>query len=214
MNARLIILASFIALGGCVETRFESTPGDHIEACDVRWKGLWVDVSEPSTRDEGDLAFLVDDDCKFHLLERPEKDGPFKPVHIPLNFVHDGDQDYVVVADNQLAGVVKLAAIHGVKPMPAKSFFIARYRIRGDHLEIDTVDSPRAAHMVIDDTLDGTVDRSPNELHVFVRGDRARVLEILRTKPIFASKPSATLGRRRQTLAEFEAERMREHKSR
>lgn len=214
MNARLIILASMLALGGCVETRFESTPGDHIEACDVRWKGLWVDASEAETRDDGDLAFVVDDDCRFQLLERPEKDGPFKPVHIPLNFVHDGDHDYVVVADNQLAGVVKLAAVHGIKPMPAKSFFIARYRIRGDHLEIDTVDAQRAAHMVIEDALDGTVDRSPNELHVFVRGDRARVLDIVRTKPIFASKPSATLERSRQTLAEFEAERMRTRKPR
>lgn len=214
MNARLIILASFFAIGGCVETRFESTPGDHIEACDVRWKGLWVDASETPTRDDGDLAFLVDDDCRFHLLERPEKDGPFKPVHIPLNFVHDGDHDYVVVADNQLAGVVKLAAVHGVKPIPGKSFFIARYRVRGDRLEIDTVDSQRAAHMVIDELLGGTVDRSPNELHVFVRGDRARVLEILRTQPIFASMPSATLERSRQTLAEFEAERMRARKPR
>ena len=203
----VVLLPLLLALGACVETRFESIPGDSLEACDARWKGLWVDVGESPAAGDDELAFLVDADCRFQLLERPEKDGPPKPVHIPLNFVHDHGKDYIVIADDQLAPVVKLSPVHGVDPAPAKAFFIARYRIRGDTLEIDAIDDKRVARLVIDNVLNGTVDRSRNELHVFVRGDRARVLEILRTQPVFADVPNAKLERRAQTLAEFERER-------
>ena len=119
-----------LVLGACTETRFESPPGDNIEACDARWKGLWVDASDSASKDEPDeLAFLVDQECRFQMLERPEKDGPPKLIHVPLNFVHDHGKDYLVVADNQLAGRGQARPVHGVDPAPEKSFFIARYRI-------------------------------------------------------------------------------------
>jgi hypothetical protein len=205
--ATLVLLQ--LALSACVETRFESTPGEHIEACDARWKGLWVDTSGRSVKGGGEeLAFLVDDECRFLLLERPEKDGPLKPIHIPLNFVHDRGSDYVVVADDQLSGVVKLAPVHGIEPSPRKAFFVARYRISGNRLEIDTVDSKRVARMIIDDVLDGTVNANHNELHVFLRGDRMKILEILRRQKIFSDTPSVRLERKRQSLAEFERERV------
>ncbi len=205
----VILIPLLIALAACVETRFESIPGDAVEACDERWKGLWVYRAGPDEREDDELAFLVDEECRFQLLERPEKDGPPKAVHIPLNFVRGNGADYVVIADDQLSPVVDVRPVHGIDPPPAKAFFIARYRIDGDRLEIDAIDDRRVARLVIDNELSGTVDRSRNELHVFVRGDRARVLEILRTQPVFVDKPGATLERRQQTLAEFERERTR-----
>ncbi len=204
MIARVAVLSAALLLGGCVETRFESTPGSAIAACDERWKGLWLDASETPSIDSADLAFLVDDDCRFQWLERPEKNGPVKPVHIPINFVRDGEHDYVVVADNQISAVLALPKVHGIDPQPAKSFLIARYRIRGERLEIDAIDSRRVARLVIDNVLDGSVDSRRNELHVYVRGNRARILEILRTQPVFVGEPSLRLERSTLTLEQHE----------
>ncbi len=209
MKIRLIVaLCALLALGACTETRFESPPGDEIVICDPAWKGLWVDASKNQSSDEpNELAFLVDPECRFILLERPEKDGPPKQIHIPVNYVHDRGKHYVVVADNQLSDAVKLDPVHGIEPAPAKSFFIARYQIDHDQLRIWQVDSKRTAHMVIDDALDGTVDRTHNELHVLIRGDRAKVLDILRKQKIFEDKPSAEVRRVKMSLEEYEKAR-------
>jgi hypothetical protein len=209
MNLRMIVIASLlVSIGACTETRFESPPGDEIVACDPDWKGLWVDASENASTDEPDeLAFLVDQECRFIYLERPEKDGPPKQIHIPVNYVHDHGKHYLVIADNQLEGVVKLEPVHGIKPAPAKSFFIARYELSGDHLRIYQVDTKQAAHLVVDDAVDGTVDAAHNELHVFIQGDRAKILEILRTQKIFEKKAGAEVRRIKLGLEEYERQR-------
>lgn len=209
MNLRLIAAACILLLlAACTETRFESPPGDHIEACDAGWKGLWVDASGKASADEPDeLAFLVDKECRFQMIERPEKDGPPKLVHIPVNFVHDRGKHYLVVADDQLSGVVELEPVHRVEPAPAKSFFIARYERNGDRLKLFDIDSTRVAHLVLDKVLDGTVDSGNNELHVFVRGDRSRVLEILRTQDLFAAKANGEVRRIKSSLEDYERER-------
>lgn len=194
----LALLAATLA--GCVETRFESPLGDNIETCDTRWKGLWGDV-ESNTEAS---AIYVDDDCRFIVLDQPEKGGPLKQIHVPMNYVHADGKDYLVVADTSLKGLVELKPPHGIDPAPDKSFFFARYRIRGDRLELDQVDSERVARLVIDGKLDGTVDKAGNDLHVFVRGSRARMLEIVRTQSIFQTKSPTRLARRKQSLDEFE----------
>jgi len=197
-----------LTLAACTETRFESPPGDEIVACDPAWKGLWVDASAQASAGEPDeLAFLVDQECRFLMLERPEKDGPPKQIHVPVNYVHDRGKHYLVIADNQLEGVVKLDPVHGVSPAPEKSFFIARYQIDRDRLRIYTIDAKRAAHLVIDDVLDGTGDSANNELHVFVRGDRAKVLDIVRNQKIFEDKPGAEVRRIKMSLEDYELKR-------
>ena len=216
MKIRLLLLGcALLALGACSETRFESPPGDAIESCDARWKGLWVDASaDAASAEEDELAFLVDPECRLHMIGRPEKDGPPKLIHVPVNFVHDGDNDYLVIADNQLAGIVELDAVHGIDPAPAKSFFLARYRIDGDRLAISGIDSRKTAHLVVDNVLDGTIDRRKNELHVYVRGDPAAILDILRTQDLFESKPGAEVRRVPLSLEEYEKRRSASRKSR
>ena len=195
-----MLLPVLMLLGGCVETRFESPLGDNIETCDVRWKGLWAD---PESKDDAS-AIYVDNDCHFIVLDQPEKGGPIKQIHVPMNYVHADGKDYLVVADSSLKGLVELKPPHGIEPAPEKAFFFARYRVRGDRIEIDQVDSARVAKLVIDGALEGTIDKSANDLHVFVRGNRARMLEIVRTQPIFDNKRPAKMTRRKQTVDEFE----------
>jgi hypothetical protein len=110
--------------------------------------------------------------------------------------------------------MVELNPPHGIDPVPEKSFFFTRYSIHGDRIELDQVDSERVAKLVIDGKLEGTIDKQSNELHVYVRGNRARMLEIVRTQPIFETGKPTVLARRKQTVDEFEQELLKaQHES-
>jgi hypothetical protein len=207
MNMKTVRFAALgamaaLLLAGCVETRFESPLGDNIESCDVNWKGLWL-AEDEVTREHDDGALYVDEECRFHVLDQTERGAPLKPIHVPLNYVHDGGNDYLVVSDAQLKGLVKLPPPHAISPTPEKSFFFARYRVRGDRLEINEVDSERVAKLILDAKIEGTVDKSSNELHVFVRGNRRQMLEIVRSHAIFSDKP-LHLRRTEQSVEAYE----------
>jgi hypothetical protein len=200
----LLLALGVLAGAGCVETRFESPIGDNIETCDERWKGFGVGVDEerPDKRDDT-TAFYVNDECQFIVLDQPEKGGPLKQVHVPLNYVHADGKDYVVVADTAMKALVSLKPPHGIDPAPEKSFFFARYRLRGDRLELYQVDSERTAQLVIEGKIGGTVNKTQNELHVFVSGTRAQMLDLVRAHAIFDEKP-VKLRRSKDTLDAFE----------
>ena len=112
-----LLVALLALLTGCTETRFESPLGDNIETCDVRWKGLWTDAE---TNSEG-TAIYVDNECHFILADQPEKGGPLKRIHVPMNYVHVDGKDYLVVADTSLKGVVDIKPPYAIEPAPAKS---------------------------------------------------------------------------------------------
>ena len=199
MKLRLL-LPALMLLGGCVETRFESPLGDNIETCDVHWKGLWTDADKSSEA----TAIYVDNECHFILADQPEPGGPLKRIHVPMNYVHVDGKDYLVVADTSLKGLGEIKPPYGIEPAPAKSFYFARYHVRGDNLEIIQVNSERVAQLVIEGKLEGTVSKTANDLHVYVRGDRARMLEIVRKQPIFDGQKPTKLVRHKETLDEFE----------
>jgi len=201
---RSLLALAALAGAGCVETRFESPIGDNIETCDARWKGLWVGIDEerPDRRDDT-TAFYINDECQFIVLDQPEKGGPLKQVHVPLNYVHADGKDYVVVADTAMKALVSLKPPHGIDPAPDKSFFFVRYRIRGDRMELYQVDTDRTAKLVIDGKIGGTVDKTQNELHVFVSGTRAQMLDMVRSQSIFEEK-AVRLQRSKDTLDAFE----------
>lgn len=204
MRGLLLALAALL-LAGCVETRFESPPGERIQRCDEGWKGVWLDRSEDSQ-----VAGLhVDEQCRSFVLTQLEAGGPLRQAPVPLNFVEHRGQRYVVVADAALQDLLTLPPVHGVAPVPTRNFFIARYRLRSEKLEIHKVDDRAAARMIIDGALEGTVSSTLNELHVYVRGTREDTLRIIDTPGLFERKPSIVLERSRRTLAEVEAELMR-----
>lgn len=199
--ASIVVVLS--ALGGCVETRFESPPGDNIETCDVRWKGLWVGEKDEPKDDTS--AISVDEGCRVTLLDQPEKGGPFKEIRVPVNFVHVDGKDYIVVADAALKGMVKIPPAYAIDPEPAKSFFIDRYEAHGDRIDLYSVNDQLVAQRIIGGKYEGTVSKTTSELHVFVRGDRAAVLDILRHGAIFNDKSNLQLNRTKQSVAAFES---------
>jgi hypothetical protein len=137
------------------------------------------------------------------VLDQPEPKGALKQIHVPVNYVHANGRNYVVVADVAVRGLANIKPPHGVTPVPDKSYFFARYAVRGNQLDIYQIDSARAAKLVIDGKLDGTVDKTQNELHVYVRGTRANMLDIVQTQPIFDEKPFS-LKRSRLSLEDYE----------
>lgn len=200
-----LVMVSALLLGACIETRFEAPLGDNIETCDTRWKGLWIDTDHAAGgRDDDTTAFHVDDDCALTVLERPGKDGVLKRTHVSVNYVHADGKDYIVVADSAIKGLVTLKSPHAIKPKPAKAFFFVRYRMHGNSIDLYPVDSPRVAKLVIDGKLDGTVDKTLSELHVFVRGNRAQMLDMVRTQSIFDESSPLKLVRSGQTIDAFE----------
>lgn len=202
-TASRILLLALIALliSGCVETRFESPLGNDIKACDPRVKGLWVDPDDPL---RASSAAYVDEQCRVQTLVQTEPATPLRQVHIPVNFVHLDDRDYMVIADAELAGVTDVAAVYGVDPVPKRSFFFMRYRLRGSRLELTQVNTAALAKLVIDGKLDGTVSSTNHELHVFISGDRNRMLDIVRHQPVFEGSEHMDLERRRQDIADYE----------
>jgi hypothetical protein len=198
-------LVAAFTLTGCNETRFESPLGDNIETCDVAWKGLWVPAEAAAAPDGTDRAeaFFVDHECRFSVLDQPERGAPFKQIHVPLNFVRDGGNHYIVVSDAQLKGLAKLDPPHAVSPVPEKSFFYARYRARGNRIDLYDVDAERVAKLILDAKVDGTINKTATELHVYVRGNRGQMLDIVRRHSIFTDKPM-TLVRRDESVEVFE----------
>jgi hypothetical protein len=207
---RISLLAALLAcatLTACVETRFESPLGDNIETCDMAWKGLWLEAGDDGRRVDGErhlTGFAVDDACAFTVVEQPESNGPLKRTRVPINFVHAHGDDYVIVSDAALRGLVELKPPYDIEPAPQKSFFFVKYRVRGDRLEIRRVDDAKAARLVIDGKLDGTVQKSRNELHVYIRGGRQQMLDLVRHNDLFESKPSIVFQRSRRDLQDIE----------
>ena len=201
------LLLACLALGACTETRFEAPLGDNIETCDTAWKGLWLqDRDSTARKDEREdrVGFFVDEACALTLFEQPATGTTLKRWRIPINFVHLRGDDYVVVADSALRVLGEIAPPWGIDPPPAKSYYYLRYRVRGERLELYDVDSAKAARLVIDGKFDGTVSKTHGELHVYVRGGRAQMVDIVRRHDLFASKPSHVFHRAQGTLQDLE----------
>lgn len=210
MPVRYALISALLALSGCVETRFEASLTDAGTGCDTRWAGQWNEVDDRASArpDRPATVLSVDAGCVFTVIE-PDKAGAAKRVRIPTRSVHARGDDYLVVADDALGGLVELQPPHAVDPPPQPAYFFARYRVRGDRIDLYTVDSARVARLVIDGKLDGTVDKRANELHVFVRGDRTRMLALVRDASVFEARPSLRLVRSAPAGAAHSAELVR-----
>jgi hypothetical protein len=200
LRAFVWIALSAIVLGGCVETRFESPLGGRQESCDARWKGLWIG---PDPADQS-AAVFVDGACHVFVIDKPAPDKPVRRVELPVRYRHVEGRDYLSVEAAAFKELADLDPPYAIEPAPAHAYFFARYAISGDRLEIDMVNSKRVAQLVIDDKIDGTIGKSTNGLHVFVRGDPARMLEIVRNEPIFDGVTPTILVRSKQSADAFE----------
>ncbi|MBS0591069.1 MAG: hypothetical protein JSR65_10590 [Proteobacteria bacterium] len=206
---RPLLLCLFLSLlGGCNETRFESPIGMQSNPCDPRWKGLWVGPDP----DDRDTALYVDSDCRLSVLDVATEEKSARRVELRVEFAHVDDRDYLIVDDASLRDLFTFKPPFAIDPPPPHTYSYVRYRIDGDTLNFDLVDSERVAQLVIDGTLQGTVSKTSGELHVFVQGDAGKMLDTIRTQPVFgegARAHSTRLVRSSLTLREFERQLQR-----
>ena len=106
------------------------------------WKGLWVEADEANhDRPSDTAAFYVNDDCQFIVLDQPEKNGALEANPCAGELRARRRQGLRRRRRHRdLNGLVDIKPPHGVTPAPDKSFFFARYRLRGDRLDIYQVD--------------------------------------------------------------------------
>lgn len=189
-----------LLLCGCTETRFESTLGGRLKTCDARWKGLWTGP-DPADRT---AAIYMNGACHAFVIDKPAPGKPVRRVELPLRYKQVDGNDYLCVEANAFKELVDLDPPYAIEPAPAHAYFFAHYRISGDRMEIDLANSKRIAHLIIDGKIDGTVSKTTNGLHVFVRGDPTRMLEIVRSQPIFEGVVPTVLVRSKLSADAFE----------
>ena len=203
MQRAFAVVGLALLLGACNVTRFESPPGEVLDSCDTRWRGLWITREDDG--ELGDAAIHVDEACRLMMLDQAERGGPVKSVHVPSNFARVGRDDYVVVSDLALKPVFELGPVPGVSEQPEKTFVLMRYRIRGDRLELHDIDDRKVALLVVDGSIEGTVLKSDDGLQVYVQGDRARIAKVLSTHKLYEDK-ATVLERSDWTPEQFERE--------
>ena len=204
-RARAFALAALALLGlaGCSATRFESPPGDALDSCDTRWRGLWIARDDDGKLE--DTAIEVDAGCRLLLHDQAERGGPVKAVHVPGNFARVARKDYVVVSDLALKPVYEFGPVPGVAAQPDKTFVLLRYEIRGDRLRLYDIDDDAVARLVLARKIDGTMLKSEDGLQVYVQGDRARIAQVLAAHDLFEHK-ATLLERSEWTAVDFERE--------
>lgn len=203
MRGAIVAWLAAALLGGCIETRFESPLGDGPGECDARLVGLWADPDAPV---RGTSAVHVDEACHVLVLSQAEPGTPLRRIPVPVHFAQVGRQAFAVIADADLGDLTDVPPVFGIEPVPQRSYYFVRYRVRGDRLVLARADSEKIAKLVIDGELDGTVARTRHELHVFVQGDRAKMRDIVRRNDLFRADRDSYLVRRSPDIAAYERE--------
>ena len=202
---RLAVACAILALAGCTETRFASPIGGG-GTCQNAMKGLWIGTENdaPPKPDEN-TAFHIDDNCTIHVIERGAgPNGRARTTPLKAEYATVDAKTYLAVEEDPVDVLVGMKPPHGVTPIPPRSYFFARYRVRGDRMTLYPVDSVRTAKLVIDGAIDGTVDKTRNELHVYVLGSPAQMRTLVSARAIFDEAHPLALVRSRMTPEQFE----------
>ena len=156
-------------------------------------RGLWFPRAEPNS----DSAFYIDDACRFVMIEVPKNGGPTKrTTHIP-ELCARRRQGLSRDRRRCLEGGGRHQTGLWRRSRSQAAFYYARYVADKTNIDVYPVDSQARRHPHHRPKIDGTVSKTTNELHVFVSGDAAHMLEILRGDSIFADKPKIELVRSR-----------------
>ncbi|MGA9422287.1 MAG: hypothetical protein WBW61_07975 [Rhodanobacteraceae bacterium] len=187
-RVRRLVFAGLLALtaGACEETRFATPPGADLADCDPAWKGLWLADDASDDRPEG---IQVDAQCRLSVIETESPGAVPKRTPIALRYAAIAGRKYVVASQSALKPLFDLPPPYAIDPPPMDAYFLARYRVSADRIELFRVDNAKVAKLVIDGKLDGTVSKTDNELHVFVRTNAAGLVDLLKRENIFTDTP-------------------------
>ena len=145
-TALMALLAAGV-LGGCNITTFDSIPLTE-GPCDPHMPGDWHAVSDKQPADPSSVELKIDSECKRVEAVGDSENGE-KPTHesLPLHLGHDGAWDYAWV---------DVAPFNRSKDPELSGFYLVRYRIHGDRMDLYVTDDEAIAKGIFDGRLFGT----------------------------------------------------------
>ncbi len=197
---RFVVLSiAFALLAGCVQTRFESLPGDQVEACDARWVGNWRVVITGEDDDPDELHASIGADCnEIRLFEDGKADDK---NDARLHFAKVGNLS--VLAVQILDDKHDKAEASADKQPDGYHYF--RYVARARQIDLHAIDHERVAHLLVDGKLRGSIELNSqgtrakrprhDTLDNFVAGDPSAMAKAVRSRGLFKRRPHIALIR-------------------
>lgn len=147
-----------LALAGCEATTFQNPPLAE-QACNQQLSGDWLSVADSKSNDTpGEVELQIDKTCSLSIVEH-KKGGDVGGDATILHVGRDGGQDYFWL---NAAWAFKRA--QSTEPAPAGDVYLLRYAIRGNDLQLYTIDDRAVAHRILSDELKGEVHKTESTL--------------------------------------------------
>lgn len=193
MKARIVPLLLLAGiLSGCVDTLFESQPGENVAACDRHFVGTWRMQATDSKDADEELFLIVDPECKrWRFIEDGKEDEKLeKTTHLAFATVA-GKSLLTVKVDQDSKDA------HNADAKWRDGYYYLRYEISDKTIRLQAVDDQRIAHMIIDGKMQGRTERvsrepgdkrggTSSELHNFIAGNPAEMARVAQLDGVFA----------------------------
>ncbi|MEO6103759.1 MAG: hypothetical protein ABIP44_09005 [Pseudoxanthomonas sp.] len=179
LRTSLLLLPLLLSLIGCVT--FERAPLPL--ACDARLEGHWL----PVANNPGEAAKLTAEDhatvngqCHATISMSQAAGKPARKAEVQVSGFELGDEHYLVLGEKDLTRL--FAGSDKISPdrVPGNSVTLVRYRIAGDTLKLETIDTDTVKRMVEGHELSATTQ---DQLNYVIPGDEAQLREVLLKHP-------------------------------
>ena len=194
----LLLAPPLLSLAGCVTFAQAPLP----LACDARLQGRWLPIAnnaaEAAKLTADDYA-VVDGQCHATVSMSQDADKPARKAELQASGFELGDAHYLALGEKDL---VELFAATGAAAgrAPGSSVTLVRYRIDGDTLTLETIDTDTVKRMVDQHRLSA---RAPDQLNYVITGDEAQLRDVLLQHPeLFGQGQSPPMTMRRAPAAE------------
>jgi len=176
------------ALGGCVDTVFETQPGSAISTCDPQFVGSWrlLPAEPPSNNDE--LFVIVEPACKRWRFIENGKDDANTENEVHIAFAKVAGKPLVTVKNDE-----KHDYAH-YDPTWRTGYMYLRYVVADGNIKLYPVDDKHVAHLILDGKVKGRTEvitqspgstRAEGELHNFVAGNADEMARVAQLDGIF-----------------------------
>ncbi len=182
-------------LAGCVT--FERLPAPL--ACDSRLEGRWLPVANTP----GEAAKLTSDDyatvdaqCLATLSMSQTANKPASKAQMRVSGFELGGEHYLALGENDLA-LLFTGATAPASPTakPGTGITLVRYRIQGDLLRLNMIDTDTVRQMVEHRKFPAS---TPDQLNYVIPGDEAQLRAVLLNNPgLFEQGDAPPMGLRR-----------------
>jgi hypothetical protein len=190
----LLLVPLFLSLAGCVT--FEKAPLPL--ACDARLEGRWLPIAnsaEEAAKLTADDYATVDGQCHATLSMSQAADQPARKAEVQASGFELGGEHYLVLGEKDLTRLFAGSGMLSQDRIPGTSVTLVRYRIEGDILKLETIDTDTVKRMVDQHELSA---KTQDQLNYLIPGDEAQLRDVLLKHPgLFGQGPAPPMTLRR-----------------